>query len=97
MGQIKVGGIIGTVGADIQAVPRIPPSSKRQSVRTPPEDSSMPDTTRMVKVDVISQGELERLLSLYNLHGEMVLDVRRRIEAGAEIEGGNFSATSDGP
>jgi hypothetical protein len=56
-----------------------------------------------VKVDVITQEELKRLMTLYNLHGEMVLDIRRRIEAGAEIAGagigedGDFWATSDGP
>ena len=39
-------------------------------------------------LDIITQAELQSVMASYNALGQTILGIRRRIEAGAAVEGG---------
>ncbi len=49
----------------------------------------------MAKIDVVTQSELAAVLASYNALGQTILDIRRRIEAGAAVEEGIYTADSN--
>ena len=49
----------------------------------------------MAKIDVVTQNELATVLASYNALGQTILDIRRRIEAGAAVEEGIYTADSN--
>jgi hypothetical protein len=46
---------------------------------------------------IIRQKDLELLSELRNIHGEMTLELRRRVEAGYSVEPGEWKVSSAGP
>jgi hypothetical protein len=49
----------------------------------------------MPKIEFISQAELAAVLASYNALGQTILDIRRRLEAGAGVEEGIYTADSN--
>ena len=49
----------------------------------------------MAKIDVVTQSELAAVLASYNALGQTILDIRRRIEAGAAVEEGIYTVDSN--
>src|SRR5665213_185159 len=45
--------------------------------------------------DIITQAELKSVLETYNALGQIILGIRRRIEAGAAVEEGIYTAQSN--
>ena len=49
----------------------------------------------MPKIEFVSQAELAAVLASYNALGQTILGIRRRIEAGAAVEEGIYTADSN--
>ena len=49
----------------------------------------------MPNVDIITQAELKSVLEIYNTLGQIILGIRRRIEGGAAVEEGIYTADSN--
>jgi|GEM_PF-5565537 len=49
----------------------------------------------MPKIEFVSQAELAAVLASYNALGQTILGIRRRMEAGAAVEEGIYTADSN--
>jgi hypothetical protein len=49
----------------------------------------------VAKIDIVTQSELAAVLASYNAIRQTILDIRRRIEAGAAVEEGIYTADSN--